>query len=312
MRRATSVLGLVAVLAAAYWFDLYLFPPIRRAAGNTFDPVPALWTSMAAQLAIALAVVGLGWMLFRWSPPSRLVGLVYLVVGLALVGAWPIAAAFNADLPGFAELNLYLALSQPSGLLALVAPFVAALGLVRLVFPLSGAWRWIAPRPPVEDRPPAVLRFDELGIDALTGLGSRSAIADMRPGSSVALIDLIGFKRVNDTFGLHVGDRVLQEVAASLRDGLAPRRVYRAGGDKFAVEIDGPLDQAEASAVAERIRALVRRPLEGQTPLEARVGITLREIGPDAMSVLAEAERAVFGAASAGIPVEIIGPDPTA
>ena len=134
--------GSRVVLAAAYWFDLYVFPPIRQASGNNFDPGPAVWTAMAAQLAIALAVVGLGWMLFRWSPPSRLVGLVYLVVGSVLVGAWPIAVAFHVEIPGFAQLNLYLALGMGGPLLTLIAPFLFALGLVRLVLPLpKGRWR---------------------------------------------------------------------------------------------------------------------------------------------------------------------------
>ena len=142
MRKVASLVGLAVVLAAAYWFDLYVFPPIRQSAGNSFDPGPAMWTAMVAQLAIALAVVGLGWMLFRWSPPSRLVGFVYLVVGSALVGAWPIAVAFHVEIPGFAQLNLYQALGTGGPLLTLIAPFLFALGLVRLILPLpTDRWR---------------------------------------------------------------------------------------------------------------------------------------------------------------------------
>ena len=103
-----------------------------------------------------LAVVGLGWMLFRWSPPSRLVGLVYLVVGSALVGAWPIAVAFHAEIPGFAQLNLYLALGMGGPLLTLIAPFLFALGLVRLVLPLPMGWWPTRTSGTVGDDSPAV------------------------------------------------------------------------------------------------------------------------------------------------------------
>lgn len=143
-RKALSLVGLATVLAAAYWFDLYVLPPLRRAAGINFDPAPAAWTVLVADIAIALAVLGLVWMLFRWAPPSRVVGAIYLVVGFLLAAAWPIAVAtvnHTVSIPGFAELNLYLALQQPYSLLALIAPFIVALGLLRLVLPLPGRGR---------------------------------------------------------------------------------------------------------------------------------------------------------------------------
>ena len=156
MRKVASLVGLAVVLAAAYWFDLYVYPPIRQAAGTSFDPTPAVWIAMAAQLAIALAVVGLGWMLLRWSPPSRTVGLVYLVVGFVLVGAWPIAITFHVEIPGLTQLNLYLALGMGGPLLTLIAPFLVALGLVRLVVPLPKSWWRTRDREAAEDDPSAV------------------------------------------------------------------------------------------------------------------------------------------------------------
>lgn len=141
-RKALSLVGLATVVAAAYWFDLYVLPPLRRATGVTFNPTHELWTVLVADIAIALAVLGLVWMLFRWAPPSRVVGAIYLVVGFLLAAAWPIAVAtanHTVNIPGFAELNLYFALSQANSLLALVAPFIVALGLLRLVLPLP--WR---------------------------------------------------------------------------------------------------------------------------------------------------------------------------
>ncbi len=147
MRKVASLVGLAVVLAAAYGYDSWILPPMRRAAGQTFDPAPALWVQMFADVVIALAVLGLVWLLFRWSPPSRLVGLVYLLAGAALVAAWPLAAAFKLEIPGFAQLNLYLALGEAGSTLVLVGPSVVAIGLARLVLPLSMAWLTRSPRP---------------------------------------------------------------------------------------------------------------------------------------------------------------------
>jgi hypothetical protein len=48
--------------------------------------------------------------------------------------------AFRVEIPGFTALNLWLALGE-SGLLNLVAPFVVAIGLARLAFPVRRTWR---------------------------------------------------------------------------------------------------------------------------------------------------------------------------
>jgi hypothetical protein len=134
MRRLVPILALAAVLTAAYWFDGIL-PGIRNTATSTFDPAPLLWTLTAAKLAAALTVAGLGSLLFLWSPPSRLTGLVFALVGGLLLLAWPIAVTFHVDLPGFDVLNLYVRLGE-DGLLVLVAPFVTAFGLLRLIWPV--------------------------------------------------------------------------------------------------------------------------------------------------------------------------------
>ena len=88
--------------------------------------------------------------------------------------------------------------------------------------------------------------------DALTGLFNRAAyqvafearltraVAE-RQAFWVMLIDLDRFKAINDTFGHAVGDELLVEVGARLRDILGPHAVVaRLGGDEFAALIDDP------------------------------------------------------------------------
>lgn len=113
--------------------------------------------------------------------------------------------------------------------------------------------------------------------DALTGLPNRRLFLDRlghaltttersRTFAALMLLDLDHFKKLNDTQGHDVGDRLLVEVAHRL--ALTVREVdtvSRLGGDEFAVMIEG-LDQDEAVAarqaeqVAEKIHAALNRP----------------------------------------------------
>ena len=109
-------------------------------------------------------------------------------------------------------------------------------------------------------------------IDPLTGLGNRArlrqvvsdriltAVRDDTP-FALALLDLDGFKRVNDTLGHDMGDALLKEVAVRLRASVRPTdTVARMGGDEFVVLMAGAASEAAASAVAERIMQSLRKP----------------------------------------------------
>lgn len=78
-------------------------------------------------------------------------------------------------------------------------------------------------------------------------------------GFAVALVDLDWFKKVNDTFGHLVGDRVLQQVVELLKVGL-PEGGFcaRYGGEEFVLILPG-LDGAAACAVAEAARARIEQ-----------------------------------------------------
>ncbi|MDF4937143.1 GGDEF domain-containing protein, partial [Vibrio parahaemolyticus] len=83
--------------------------------------------------------------------------------------------------------------------------------------------------------------------DPLTNLGNRNALfitlnkftQEKRP-FSLWILDLNGFKEVNDTHGHQVGDTVLREIARRLNSmALNDFTVYRMGGDEFAVILEG-------------------------------------------------------------------------
>jgi diguanylate cyclase (GGDEF)-like protein len=143
--------------------------------------------------------------------------------------------------------------------------------------------------------------------DDLTGLGNRrhllerleSAIAE---GGEVALllIDLDGFKELNDTLGHEAGDEVLRQIgprlAESLRDG---GTLARLGGDEFAVVL-APGDEATASASGLRLRAALERSFGVggmRVHVDGSIGIALfPEHGDDALALLQRADVAMYEA----------------
>jgi diguanylate cyclase len=101
--------------------------------------------------------------------------------------------------------------------------------------------------------------------DHLTGLANRLRLSEAmtvaversrRSGvpMAVLLIDLDGFKQVNDTFGHEAGDEVLVSFADILRRAVRPTDILaRLGGDEFAVLLDGVSGAPAAVDVAERL-----------------------------------------------------------
>ena len=151
--------------------------------------------------------------------------------------------------------------------------------------------------------------------DALTGLPNRLLLYDRaeqafavakRAQSSVALLlmDLDGFKDINDAYGHHVGDRLLQEVSIRLRAPVrASDTVARLGGDEFAVLLPDT-DLANALATAKKLRESLEAPLtidDVRMPLSSSVGIALYPAhGADPLTLLRRADIAMYAAKRRG------------
>nr|AWM08462.1 GGDEF domain-containing protein [Bradyrhizobium symbiodeficiens] len=152
--------------------------------------------------------------------------------------------------------------------------------------------------------------------DSLTGLLNRCALFDQaRIGwgadaqssrLSVHLIDLDGFKRVNDTFGHDTGDNLLRAVASRLRL-LASEQdlVARLGGDEFAM-IRRAGDDVRETAVdlGRQIVEAIAEPFEiegHQLDISASVGIVLcPEQGSNPADLLKKADLALYEVKAAG------------
>ncbi len=152
--------------------------------------------------------------------------------------------------------------------------------------------------------------------DRLTGLPNRAALQDGMAARlaadrsfSVLLMDLDGFKEVNDTLGHHHGDELLRAVAGRLRSSLpACILVARLGGDEFAVLAPLEPDELDGPATARLLHQALSSPfLIDGVPLDVRasVGVSVSpDDGLDGMTLLRRADIAMYEAKSAGVPVQ--------
>jgi diguanylate cyclase (GGDEF)-like protein len=135
--------------------------------------------------------------------------------------------------------------------------------------------------------------------DELTGLGNRRAIdtalADLREGDVVVLLDLDHFKQVNDQHGHAVGDAVLRAVGAYLRSTV--RRaddVGRIGGEEFLLLLR---DVEDAVAAVERLLSGWRE----RDPLTTMSAGHATHVGTRSpQETIAAADRALYAAKAGG------------
>jgi diguanylate cyclase (GGDEF)-like protein len=148
--------------------------------------------------------------------------------------------------------------------------------------------------------------------DPLTGLASRAAltgtldamIAHRQPGQAlcVLLLDLDGFKDVNDTLGHPAGDELLVEVARRLRAVLAGADlVARLGGDEFAaVYLQPPPIAAHAAHTALASLRPAYRIAGREVHLTGSVGFLVLDGQTTSAEVLRDADLALYAAKDAG------------
>lgn len=137
--------------------------------------------------------------------------------------------------------------------------------------------------------------------DELTGLANRRRfLSEYEPflGSEGALLilDLDGFKPVNDRLGHQVGDQLLNQVARRF-ERVMPKGALlaRLGGDEFGALIPG----AEGFEVARALRATLSYPFEiagEQIQLDVSVGIALSEPNSPGVNLLRRADEAMYRA----------------
>lgn len=200
----------------------------------------------------------------------------------------------------------------------------------------DGSWRWIAwycpaisnvttklfaiARDITEDRRKEAAILYKASHDSLTGLHNRSAFEETledaiaqqvrNPTSEVVLylVDIDGFKEVNDRYGHITGDHLLQVLAKRFRDiQRAGEMVARVGGDEFAFLVDGNTQDFgyyPYEPLAERIIAQASEPVElseGAVTVGCSVGIaTFPGTASDYCSLVSQADKAMYATKKSG------------
>jgi diguanylate cyclase (GGDEF)-like protein len=307
--RAVASVGVLWAVAALSALAGALASALARSPG--WDQV--VWALLAA--------LGVAWS-FIWGrtgeelrPPARfLVTLLALCAAAAALAGGPGLDA-GAEAVVVTALTAQAALSVPrraQGLLVLVALLAGlAAGLARLGDqPLGPAWPLVGLASALAGAAVAgALRQVERALaeaavaDPLTGLPNRRALGPLlrrelarcaRLGDplTVAVVDLDGFKAVNDDRGHHGGDALLVHLARAWRAALRPFDVLaRTGGDEFVLVLPATTAE-EAVHVLQRLRRV--------HPQRFSAGVAQRAPGASPADLLQQADAGCYAAKRLG------------
>jgi len=246
--------------------------------------LPGAWTDLLWTIALAV-IVAAAWQSPRTEadhrPQRHLVGMLLPAVlacasmSLLLYGSW-----------------LHAAPPRVSSLLAaaaLTAALVRMMLTVRAAESLADAMR-LARTDDLTQLPNRRMFLETLDRE----LDER----DPRAPMAVAILDLDRFKEINDSFGHHVGDTLLQLVADRLSEAVGSAGMLaRLGGDEFGLVLPAAGPQA-AREIAAGVLDALRRPFDlGQLNLHADASIGLAvfpEQGADRSTLLRHADGAMY------------------
>jgi diguanylate cyclase (GGDEF)-like protein len=270
----TCGISLLATAPFVSWWFLLLFGVVavvlgtldRRLERSERPELVAAQTSLIvlSVLALGTALSGgesspaLPWMILPVATSAARFRPQVVIVGAAITAATMFGVSVGVDPSGVAD--------DPTRLISSLTLLIAITAIMSAL--MEGE---------LEHRDRAVL-------DPLTGLLNRASL-DARAleieeqahltGGAVSLIvlDLDGFKHVNDTFGHKRGDAVLRDVAYEIRKSLRSfELVYRIGGEEFLVLLPG-VDLSEALEIAERVRHSVEEARPGELDLTISAGV---------------------------------------
>ncbi|WP_432562181.1 putative bifunctional diguanylate cyclase/phosphodiesterase [Kineococcus sp. SYSU DK003] len=286
-------------------------------------PPKGLWLLAAGLVVFVVADVAYLFMTAQGTYVSGGLADGVWVTGVVLMGftpGWP-SAPTGPKLPGWALLSIpVLATAVSLGVLVVdhqrpmhpVAIALAAVTVLAALARLLFTFREVT----------KLAEHRELAwTDELTGLGNRRALYDRTPRllsqqravqargeagrttSALLLLDLDGFKEVNDSLGHQAGDALLRDVARRLQEvaGDPDTVVVRLGGDEFAIARVGA-GHAEAEAVATEVHAALHQlyDLDGvQVRARASIGISvLPTASAELPTLLRQADVAMYHAKS--------------
>lgn len=150
-------------------------------------------------------------------------------------------------------------------------------------------------------------------LDPLTGLANRRhfmnvfhdeiARADRQTLTlSIVFLDLDFFKKINDTYGHHMGDQVIREAGRFIETHCRPYdTIARWGGEEYIILLPAS-DEKEAALFAERIRAGIAAGFSAEIPFPVTISAGIAQYQPgDTLSVFVDrADQALYAAKLSG------------
>jgi diguanylate cyclase (GGDEF)-like protein len=270
----TCGISLVATAPFVSWWFLILFGVVavvlgtldRRLDRSERPELVAAQTSLAILVVLAAGTAlsggeyspALPWMILPVATSAARFRPQVVIVGAGITAVAMFAVCVAADAQGVVD--------DPTRLISTVTFLIAITAIMSAL--MEGE---------LEHRDRAVL-------DPLTGLLNRASLdarvheieqqAHLTGGAvSVIVLDLDGFKRVNDTYGHGRGDAVLRDAASEIRKSLRSfELVYRIGGEEFLVLLPG-VDIDAALEVAERVRHAVEVARPADLDLTVSAGV---------------------------------------
>ena len=290
-RRLSLALRAIAVLA--------FVTPALFVGGLLSYRAASLVATVLGPLPVVLAA-GFAWRRARAGDEAAryvLLGWSTYAVGVAVQAAL---------LRGAVDSNVWTQHSFQAGWLCEIVAFLRVLGV------RAGAYRRQAARAQHERE----LMSRMAHTDALTGLPNRRgldlALQDMlaqaspTQGLAVYVIDLDGFKDVNDRLGHDAGDALLKQAAARLRGSLRSHDVVaRLGGDEFVILARSISDEAVAWRLGEKLLSAFESPFEILDGHACKVGLTVGfalapQDGSQGADLLRRADAAMYTGKRAG------------
>ena len=263
------LVAIAAMAACTLYLDLLERKSLTKVVFNT-----AQITASLAAGALVLQLMGLrepitdvSPLSTRWAVGIVLAGgLVFIANGL--LTCFVLALHYKTSVRSMMGRDFFLSISADGALLALSPIFVVAIHFSLMMLPLLGVTALLV----YQSTQQALERAHEASHDGLTQLLNRRSFDTHLSGflasntddvrGALLLMDLDGFKEINDRLGHQTGDMMLLGIADQLRRSAPPAAVVaRVGGDEFAVLIPDVGSDASTMAIVEQLRTEITRPV---------------------------------------------------
>jgi diguanylate cyclase (GGDEF)-like protein len=263
------LIAIAAMSACTLYLDIRDHKALTKVIFNTAQITASLAAGALVLQALGLheAITDADHLSYRWAIGIVLAGaLVFMANGM--LTCLVLALHYRTSVRSMIGRSFFVSISADGALLALSPIFVVAIHYSLMLLPLLGVTALLV----YQSTQQALRRAHEASHDDLTQLLNRrtfdnhlagflaSSADDVR--GALLLLDLDGFKEINDRLGHQTGDMVLLGLAEQLSKSVPQGAVVaRLGGDEFAVLIPEVGSDASTMALVEQLRNEITRPV---------------------------------------------------